>query len=143
MCSDILKRWKHKQLNRALSHWIDVHKHERYLSSVRQRIVIRWTKLQLVRYEWKIVPCRQQTIIVFIGHALTWSSSLPSVLTQMFAYCRGFEKWRETFRERRRFECLIGNTLWRKGQQTIALAFDDWLEHAINQKKDQALDLIP
>jgi len=56
---------------------------------------------------------------------------------------RGFELWCKTCQEQKRFARLIVNTLWHKGQQTLALAFDDWLEHAMAQKHDEHLDLIP
>lgn len=140
VCANILRRWKHNQLTRALSKWEAAHIRERYLRSVFQKIVIRWKQMHLFRYWIEVVHLYSRP-----AHFLSWTCKrfFSSLLTFMCAYHRRFEQWHETCRDRRRFDRVIFHTLWRKGQQAKALAFEDWLEHVLEQKKNEALDLIP
>ena len=140
VCANILRRWKHNQLTRALSKWEDAHRRERYLRSVCQKIVIRWEQMHLFRYRIEMVHLYSRPAQLL---SRTCKRFCFSLLTNMCAYHRRFEQWHETCRDRRRFDRVIFHTLWRKGQQAKAIAFEDWLEHVLEQKKNEALDLIP
>ena len=134
-------------LNRALTKWTDVHYQDKRLKKISRRILYQWTQKMFVRYvahlrpKYVYAPVNHFPFMaMFVAPCIRMCTSLAQ--SHKNAH-RAFELWCETCQEQQRFARLIGNTLWRKGQQSLALAFDDWLEHATDQKHDEHLDLIP